>query len=212
MTTVRTDLGRRTELVSMDPHHADISIGLYVRDGDGGPIGAVHSYSARPGTRERLEAIAQTMRELGGLDGEAGVEIRFPCGSWHDAAAKRLFVEASKHEPGTPTQASPLEVPDTRSEQRISVVPAGGGTYDVLAAGATDEVPSRAPAIARAMAKLAQLETAPGDGTRVSFPCGHRHDELVGLLLGRAQNLRQILREEELKSSRGVLAAPSAQE
>jgi len=28
MTAVRTDLGRRVELVSMDPHHADITIGL----------------------------------------------------------------------------------------------------------------------------------------------------------------------------------------
>jgi hypothetical protein len=31
-------------------------------------------------------------------------------------------------------------------------------------------------------------------------------------LLNRAQNLRQILREEELQASRGVLAAPSSKE
>ena len=63
------------------------------------------------------------------------------------------------------------------------------------------------------MAKLAQLELRGEDGTD-----GRRSraaiatTELVALLLGRAQNLRQILREEELQSSRGVLAAPSAQE
>jgi hypothetical protein len=46
----------------------------------------------------------------------------------------------------------------------------------------------------------------------VSFPCGERHDALVGLLLVRAQNLRAALREEELTATRGILAAPSAQE
>jgi hypothetical protein len=62
------------------------------------------------------------------------------------------------------------------------------------------------------MAKLAQLDVRGEDETTVVFPCGERHDQLVGLLLGRAQNLRQILREEEMAASRGVLAAPSAQE
>jgi len=212
MTSVRTDLGRRVELVSMDPYHGDISVGLYVREGLDGPVATVHSYSGLPGTAERLAQIAATMRELGGLEACEGVELRFPCGSWHEAAAKRLFIEACKHDPRTATRPSPLEVPDTRSEQRIRVIPTAGGVYDVLAEGATAETPSRAPAIARAMAKLAQLELRGEDGTTVVFPCGQRHDELIGLLLGRAQNLRQILREEEMAASRGVLAAPSAQE
>lgn len=212
MSAVRSDLGRRVELVSMDPHYEDISVGLYVRDDEGGPIGTVHSYSRRPDTGARLAAIAQTMRELGGLEAGADVELRFSCGTWHLAAAKRLFIEACKHDPATPAQASPLQGTDTRSGQRIEVVPRSGGTYEVLADGATDEVPSRAPAIARAMAKLAQLEMPDDTGTIVVFPCGDRHDELVGLLLVRAQNLRQILREEEIQASRGVLAAPSAQE
>ena len=51
-----------------------------------------------------------------------------------------------------------------------------------------------------------------GDRVIVRFPCGESHDQLIGLLLVRAQNLRAVLREEEMKASRGVLAAPSAQE
>jgi hypothetical protein len=196
----------------MDARFEDISVGLYVRDGDGGPVGTVHSYSARPGTPVRLAAIAQTMRELGGLGAGGDVEVRFPCGTWHHAAAKRLFIEGCKHDPATPAQASPLEAIDARSGQRIEVVHRGEGSYEVLADGATGEVPSRAPAIARAMAKLAELGMPDDAATVVTFPCGERHDELVGLLLVRAQNLRQLLREEELQASRGVLAAPSAQE
>jgi hypothetical protein len=46
----------------------------------------------------------------------------------------------------------------------------------------------------------------------VAFPCGAEHDALIGLLLVRAQNLRAVLREEEMQSTRGVLSAPSAQD
>jgi hypothetical protein len=210
--SIRFELGRRVELVSMDPYCDDISVGLYLRDGEEGPVGTVHSYSTREGTPARVAAIAATMRALGDLEQGADVEVRFPCRTWHGAAAKRLFLESCKHDPATATHDSPLEVPDTRSEQRISVIPGPGGSYDVRAEGATDEVPSRAPAIARAIAKLAQLDVRGEDETTVVFPCGQRHDQLVALLLGRAQNLRQILREEEMAASRGVLTAPSAQE
>ena len=127
---IRPDLGRRVELVSMDPYYEDISVGLYLRESEWGPVGTVHSYSTRARTRERLTGIAQLMRVLGGLEDGDSVEVRFPCHSWHGAAAKRLFLEACKHDPGKPLQASPLEVPDTRSEQRISVLPRPGGVYD----------------------------------------------------------------------------------
>jgi hypothetical protein len=72
-------------------------------------------------------------------------------------------------------------------------------------------VPSRAPAIASGLAKLAELTAADDDTTVVTFPCGEPHDALLGVLLVRALNLRQALREEELKASRGVLVAPSSQ-
>jgi hypothetical protein len=210
--SVRSDLGHRVELVSMDPHFGDISVGLYVRDSVEGSIGTVHSYSHRPGTVQRTAAIARTMCELGGLVAVDDTEVRFACATWHGAAAKRLFIEACKHDPTVPTVLSSLEARDARSGQLIRVVPGVGGAYEVLAEDVTDEVASRAPAIARAMAKLAELETRCEDPPTVAFPCGVRHDELIGLLLRRAQNLRQILREEELQAGRGVLSAPGAQE
>jgi hypothetical protein len=209
----RTDLGRRVELVSMDRHHDDISVGLYVRDGERGPVATVHSYSTRPGVQERLEFIAGALAELGGLErlGDP-LELRFACGSWHETAAKRLFLEACKQDPAKPLERRPLEAPDSRTEQTIVVEPLGDGAYEVHAQGMSDGEPSRAPAIARGMAKLAQLDADEGERPVVRFPCGRSHDPLVGLLLGRAQNIRAVMREEEMKASRGVLAAPSAQE
>lgn len=197
----------------MDRHMEDISVGLYVRDGEAGPVATVHSFSGRSGVPRRLEYIARALSELGGLERlDDPVTVAFPCGTWHATAARRLFLEACKHDPSTPLEPKPLEAPDSRTEQTIVIEPLGDGAYEVHARGVTEDAPSRAPAIARAMAKLAELEQDEGERPIVRFPCGYDHDQLIGLLLVRAQNLRAVLREEESKAGRGVLAAPSAQE
>lgn len=209
---IRTDIGERVELVSMDPHFFDISIGLYRKETADGPVAGVHTYSTKDRAQERVGFVTDTMRVLGGLEPVAAGGLRFPCRTWHGAAAKRLFLEACKHDPSKPVGARPAEVPDTRSEQTIRIAPLGRGAYRIDAEGATAEVASRAPAIARALVKLGQLSSVEDDETIVSFPCGHDHAELIALLLLRAQNLRAALREEEMNANRGVLAAPSAQE
>jgi hypothetical protein len=56
---------------------------------------------------------------------------------------------------------------------------------------------------------MTKVEGAP---SQVKFGCGQTHDALIGLLLGRALNVRAVLREEEMSASRGTLAAPSAQQ
>jgi hypothetical protein len=199
----------------MDRHWHDISVGLYVREEGGEPVATIHSYSGREGVPERLQQIAAAMAALGGLEvDENGVSLRFPCSTWHATAARRLFLEACKHDPAEPLEPKPLEAPDSRTDQTIRIEPLGGGAYEVHAAGVGEGEQSRAPAIGRAMAKLAELSVDEGEGERavVRFPCGQGHDDLIGLLLVRAQNLRAVLREEEMKASRGVLAAPSAQE
>jgi hypothetical protein len=206
------ELGRRVELVSMDRHHADISVGLYLRGGERGPVATVHSYSGRAGTDERLAQIAAIMGELGGLEQVSEAELRFPCADWHGTAAKRLFLEACKQDPSEAIEARPLSAPDTRTEQTIAIEPLGDGAYRVTAAAVEEGATSRAPAIGKAMAKLAELSLEEGDEPVVRFACGSDHHQLIGLLLGRAQNLRAVLREEEMQASRGVLAAPSAQE
>src|SRR5262245_39151195 len=210
---IRTDIGRRVELVSMDPRADEISIGLYRKESADGPVAVVHSYSGRAGAGERLAFVARAMVGLGGLEA-AGDEttLRFPCRTWHQAAVKRLFLEACKHDPDTALGPRPLDTKDTRSEQAIRVESLGGGEYRVHADGATEEAPSRAPAIASALVKLAEVSASDDDATLVAFPCGQAHDALIGVLLVRALNLRQSLREEELTAARGVLAAPSAQE
>jgi hypothetical protein len=209
---VLTDIGTRVELVPMDAYFDEISIALYLQRRDDGPVGLVHTYSSKPGARERTAFVARAMRVLGGLE-PAGAEdlVCFPCGTWHAAAAKRAFLEACKADPAAPLAPRPLETTDRKTGQRVHVEPLGNGAYRVNAEGVTEGAPSRAPAVARGLAKLAELD--PGDDPEVvGFPCERSHDALVGLLLPRALNVRAALQEEELKATRGVLAAPGAQE
>lgn len=196
----------------MDAQHEDISVALYVRETDGGAAGTVFSYSAKPGTAGRLVEIADAMCSIGGMVREGdGPVVRFACGQWHAAAARRLFIEAVKLKPDEPRGARELSLPDSRTDQTIKIAPAGNGVYEVTADNLADGERSRAGAIGKAMAKLAELDYDE-DRSVVTFTCGSEHDALIGLLLVRAQNLRQVLREEEMQASRGVLSAPGSDE
>src|SRR4051812_29682271 len=136
---VRTDIGRRVELVSMDPRFHDISIGLYRKETTDGPMAIVHTYSVHAGAQERVAFVTDAMRVLGGLDFVRDGGLRFPCRTWHASAAKRLFLEACKHDPSAPLEARPAEVPDTRSEQTIRIATLGAGVYRIESVGATED-------------------------------------------------------------------------
>jgi hypothetical protein len=204
-----TDIGRRVELVPMDGHCHDISIALYLQQRAAGPAGLVHTYSSNADAPGRIAFVAQAMAILGGLETD-GELVRFPCGTWHAAAARRLFLEACKLESSATVGPRPLEATDARTGQGIRVEPLGEGRYRVLAEHAAEGAASRAPAVAAGLAKLAELAVPEDEPSVVAFPCGEGHDALVGLLLPRALNVRQTLREQEALSSRGVLSAPSA--
>lgn len=209
---VVADIGTRIELLPMDAHFEEISIALYRHESGGTPVGLVHTYSRKAGFEARVRFVAETMAILGGLDlvADEGATVRFSCGTWHEAAVKRVFLEACKADPAEPVAARPLELDDRRSGQHITLEKLGGGAYRVDAQHAEGEE-SRAGVVVNGLAKLGRL--APDeDGITVTFQCGTDHDALAGLLLVRAPNVRAVLREEEAAALRGVLAAPSAQE
>ncbi len=109
-----------------------------------------------------------------------------------------------------PVTPRPLELLDQKTGQTIVAEPTGGGSYRLTARDVGDAA-SRAGVAARGLRKLAELPDA-GDEPTASFACGADHDALVGLLLPRAVNVRQAIREEEAMAARGLLSAPGAQE
>lgn len=208
-----TDLGRRIELVSMDPHFHNISIALYRQEHGAGPVFLVQSYSRKEGARQRVEFIARAMALLGGLEPFPGEtpKLRFPCRAEHSLACRRLFLEACKLNPSNPIERRPLQILDKKSNRTITVGSQGNGAYLLTADGEDLDKASRVGAVANGLMKLGQMQAVESGGDRVAFACGQAHDSLVGLLLVRALNVRAVLREQEMAASRGILSAPSAQ-
>lgn len=210
------ELGERLELVSMDPHFHDISISLYRSTGEGGASGFLaHSYSTREGAAERLGFVMRAMAVMGGMGPAPGQSDRlaFACGAAHKAAVKRLFLEACKRATGAEVAAQPMRVYDKKNDLTIDATAVGDGRYRIAAAGSegNDKAAQRVDGVTRGLIKLAELEPGAEPG-EVRFPCGFSHDELVGLLIGRALNVRAAMREAEAAAARGILAAPSAQQ
>ena len=204
------DLGRRVELLSMDPHFHDISISVYRSESSDGTSYLLHSYSKREGTPDRLSFLAGLMRTLGGMvsAGDDPRSLRFVCGHAHQTALKRLFVEACKVSPGDEPALRPLHVLDKKNDMTIRAEALGSGRYRCSGDRDGAREQRRVAAIAAGLGKLAELEV---HGTDVGFPCTIDHHELVGMLLTRALNVRGALRELEAAATRGVLAAPSQQ-
>jgi hypothetical protein len=136
--------------------------------------------------------------------------VRFPCGAGHRLACRRAFLEACKIETGTPPEPRPLEIHDKKTDRTIRVASSGGGEYRLSADGEEDGKDRRIAAVGGGLMKLAAMTSAAGGADRVAFDCGQPHDALVGLLLGRALNVRAAMREIDLTQARGVLAAPGA--
>jgi hypothetical protein len=193
----------------MDRFCDDITVALYVLDD--GQTAVVHSYATSPGVGDRIEWLAGAMRVLAEMAGE-GAAVRFPCGTWHEKAARRAFLDAAKLDPSPPVEPRPLQVEDTRFGQRVTATPLGDGAYRVESVALDPATPSRASVVTAGLSKLAEVEVDAVDDAVVRFGCGASHDALVGLLLPRAINVRSALREQELAASRGVLLAPSAQQ
>lgn len=207
------NLGRRVELISMDPHCSDISISLYdALDGTGAHNFVVHTYSAQNGVPARIDFAVNAMKTLGGMVPAAQYSdrISFTCGASHHAAVRRLFTEACKVAPGSIIKRRPMQAFDKKNNLTIEATRIDAGRYQISTTSEGAVEKRRIDGVTRGLIKLAEMQPHETHN-QAKFPCGHNHDELVGLLLGRALNVRAAMREAEEASNRGILAAPSSQ-
>ena len=205
------NLGERLELLPMDPHCHDISLGLYRQGVDGDAQFLVHTYSSVSGSRERVAYITKALEVMLGLEAvpDAPGRLRFPCGSLHPRAIKRSFLDLSKLETGAPLEPKPLTAFDKKAAGDLTVVNMGNGSYKMTAEEGLDAGPKRVKALAMGYAKICEMERLGDD--RVAFACETDHDALLGMLFFRSQNVRAAMQEEESAASRGSLSAPSQQ-
>ena len=206
------NIGRRVELVPIDTHFKDITIALYRQQTDTRTVYRVHSYSQLEGATNRIQKIVNAMSTLGGMRITADGMLSFACGERHEAACRRVFLEACKQPSDTPIEPRPLHILDKKSQLTITVTSVGNGIYNVSSNGEGRSAARRVAAIAGGLKKLGEMNNAAENlDDSINFSCGQSHDALVGLLLVRAPNVRVILRQEESTASRGVLSAPSQQ-
>ena len=209
------DLGARIELVPMDAHFHEISIALYRQQEPEGPEFLVHSYSQKEGTEERIRFVIEAMKGAGNISNSVAnpSALRFNCGDPHDLACRRLFLNSCKLHTGSEITTSPLKIFDKKADKDLRVISEGNGVYSVTADNPSESMTlRRIAATAGGLAKLGEMATVNDRSDQIRFECGHSHDQLVGVLLPRALNVRTAMREAEAAAARGVLSAPSAQD
>ena len=207
------DLGRRIELHSMDKPCGDISLGLYQQDVGGAQRFLVHTYADSDEARGRAAFILEALRVMLGLETaeeDPGMLV-FPCGTVHLRALKRAFLDLCKLETGAELSPKPLTAHDKKAAGNLTAVNVGEGTYEIQSEDGGDTGKQRETAIARGFGKVCEMTKDDDSATRVHFPCGQAHDEMIGMLMFRAQNVRAAMQEEEMAAAKGVLAAPSQQ-
>lgn len=183
--------GKCMELVPLDPHFYDITVGIYVKDG----VCTVWTFSRKPGAQERVEQIRDQLVYLGGLEAvEASHnQVRFPCGHIHVRPLKFLLAQAVGKSPDYSPSSGELTIKDTKTALTLMV----SGTerqsawvYQVSGAGEALNVPARLRMVVAGFVRYGEMEKI--NDTEIAFPCGRRHDELVRVLLPYSRNVSGV--------------------
>ena len=177
--------GTCLELVPIDPHFHNISIGLYFR----GDIATVWTFSRREGVEARIEQVRDQIAKLGDMDAVEGTynQVKPRCGTIHQRPLKFLMMQAVEKDPSFDYPRGLVK--DLRSPLMLGFESEeidGRTVYRVTYEGEAPRAAGRIRAITSGFVRYGEMERV-GDG--VSFSCGARHDQLMRLLLPYARNV-----------------------
>ena len=193
-------LGRCLELVSMDPHFHDVTVGLYYT----GNVTTVWSFSRVPGIEGRIEQIRDRLVALGGLIPVEGTHDKavFPSESIFEKPLRFLFTETVEKDPSIAPPDGLITSPDTKSRLTFKVTGAQSDdkyVYTVTAEGEAPRPQSRIRAVVGGYMRYGECERVTPES--FVFPDNARHDEMARVLLPFARNVSAIenmLAAEEL--------------
>ena len=198
------EYGQCLELVPMDPHFYGISVGLYLKDG----VCTLWSYTGKPGLEERITAIRDQFVALGGLTPVDGThnQIKFLCGGLHLRALRFLLAQAVGKSPDFSPEGDGLSIRDTRTKLTLNV--SGKETtecyiYELSATGEATSIPARLRMVVAGFVRYGEMEKV-GDA-EVAFPCGQRHDRLMGILMPYSRNISAVEDMMEADAMRGQM-------
>ena len=201
--------GTCIELVSIDPHFHDVTIGLYQK----GNLLTIWTYSGKEGVRKRVETIRNQICALGGLVPVKGSrnQVSFPCGELHVKPLKFLLPQVVEKPPDFAHPKGEMRLKDTRTPLTLVVTPRqvhGRWVHEISADRDAPKANLRLRAIIAGFRKYGEMEGVGDLG--VSFACGYRHDALARLIFPFSRNVSAV--EDMLESSamRGQLTTGTA--
>jgi hypothetical protein len=193
-------LGHCVELVSIDPHFHDISIGLFIKDG----LLTVFSYSQINGTEKRIEQIRDRCTKLGDVVAVHGTkdQLRLTSDLFLERALRFMFIAAVEKDPKIPVLSGPISAPDTKTKLTLFVEGCeenGRIVYTVSAVGKADRPELRVSATVGGFIRYSDCERVGKD--KFAFPDGKRYDNYARLILPLARNVSAVetqLQQDEL--------------
>ncbi len=207
------EYGNCLELVPMDPHFEDITVGLYYRaDVD---TATVWTFSRKSGVEDRIRQIRDQLVKLGGMAPIDGThnQVRFRCGHMHRRPVKFLLVQAVEKPPDFAFEGEELSVKDLKSRLMMYAEAwdvEDRWVYEISPeVGAPEKIANmRTRAMVGGLMRYGDMERVSNKGA--AFVCGFKHDGLVRLLLPYARNVSAVEQMLESSALRGQLTTGTA--
>ena len=192
------ELGHCIELVSIDPHFHDVTIGLFIKDG----LMTIWSFSNREGIAGRIEQIRDRCTRLGDVIAVEGTtdQLKLTSDLYLDRALRFMFTFAVEKDPARELPTGRITAPDTKTKLIFVINGAeenGKYVYTISAEGRSDKAELRVRATVGGFVRYSDCERV--DKNKFAFPDGKRYDSFARLILPLARNVSAV--ESQLAAS-----------
>ena len=183
--------GKCIELVPLDKHFNDISVGLYLKES----IFTVWTFSNKPNTSDRIKAIRNQLIAIGGMSEVPGTDnqVRFECGSLHERPVKFLLNQSVGKAPDFAPSSGELVIKDSKSDLMINAAPflrEGSWFYRITTTGKAKNPSLRLRMILAGFSRYGEMDKIGDD--EVAFECRNKHDGLMRLLMPYSRNISSV--------------------
>jgi hypothetical protein len=184
-------LGSCIELVSLDPHFHDVSIGLFIKDG----LLTISSYSTIDGIEDRIEQIRDRCVRLGDVVAVEGTtnQLRLTSDLYLDRALRFMFTAAVEKDPSAELPSGRITAPDTKTKLMFVVEGAeedGKYVYTVSTEGEHERAEMRVRAAVGGFIRYSGCERV--DKNKFAFADGKQYDNFARLILPLARNVSAV--------------------
>ena len=194
------ELGNCIELVSIDPHFHQVSVGLFIKSG----VLTVFSYSRLPGIEDRIEQIRDRCIQLGDVKAVDGTndQLRLISDLYLDRALRFMFTAAVEKDPAAAIPTGRITAPDTKTKLTFVITGAQERdkyVYTVSAEAEAERAEMPIRAAVGGFIKYSNCERV--DKDKFSFEDGRKYDNFARLILPLARNVSAVeaqLEQEEL--------------